>query len=75
MKAMRPKQRVTVSIIRLLGWAAAALIAVWLLSVTLRPGKATNELNLAPFSQKVLALQCVLEACRGQVAARRFFVC
>jgi glycopeptide antibiotics resistance protein len=47
-------QRITV-------WLAVALIVIWLLNMTLRPSSRPNGINLVPFSQKRLALICLLE--------------
>ena len=55
---------------RLLAWAVAGLIALWLLSLTLRPGTQLNGMNLVPFSHKFAAFQCLLFACRSQVERR-----
>ena len=47
--------------LRLAAWLAVALIVIWLLSMTLRPGSQPNGINLVPFSQKWPALICLLE--------------
>jgi glycopeptide antibiotics resistance protein len=72
MNATHQKRRSAVPIVRPLGWAAAAIIALWLLSMTLVPGAATNEINLIPFSQKIPALRCLLTVCNWQASAGRF---
>ena len=46
---------------RAAAWLAVVLIVVWLLSMTLRPGSQPNGINLVPFSQKRLALTCLVE--------------
>ena len=48
---------------RITAWLAVALIVIWLLSMTLRPGSQPNGINLVPFSQKWPALVCVLTRC------------
>jgi hypothetical protein len=59
--------------LRLTAWLAVALIVIWLLSMTLRPGSQLNGINLVLFSRKWPALICLLEpSCSEQSAAFRF---
>ena len=59
--------------LRRVAWLAAALVVLWLLSLTLRPGRHTNEMNLVPFSQKLPAVACVLTpGCDGAWPSARF---
>jgi glycopeptide antibiotics resistance protein len=60
-------------LLRLAAWLAVALIVIWLLSMTLRPGSQLNGINLVLFSQKWPALICMLEpSCSEQSAAFSF---
>jgi glycopeptide antibiotics resistance protein len=59
---------------RQVGWAAAALVAVWILSMTLTPGRAANEINLVPFSQKAAAITCLLANCSWHRRALAFLM-
>jgi glycopeptide antibiotics resistance protein len=47
---------------RVAAWLAVALIVIWLLNMTLRPGGQPNGINLVPFSQKRFALACLMES-------------
>jgi VanZ family protein len=49
--------------LRLLGWAGALLVALWILSMTLVERGQSASVNLAPFSRKLPALGCLLGGC------------
>jgi glycopeptide antibiotics resistance protein len=64
-----------VSLRRGLAWAAVLLVIAWLLSMTLRPGHAGHYLHVVPFSEKLVAFQCLLARCAwGDSAARFLFI-
>ncbi len=53
-----------------IAWLLVALIVAWLLGMTMRPGSATDQINLSPFSEKWPAVVCLIAGCAWQDAAR-----
>jgi glycopeptide antibiotics resistance protein len=51
-------------------WLVVALVVAWLLSMTLRPGSATDHINLVPFRAKWPALVCLAAGCSWYHEAR-----
>jgi len=49
--------------LRRLAWAAALLVAAWILSMTLVERSQPGSINLLPFSRKLPALKCLLGGC------------
>jgi glycopeptide antibiotics resistance protein len=68
----RPRSRF--SKLAVVAWLVVALVVAWLLSMTLRPGNATDHINLVPFREKWPAIVCLAAGCSWRREARSIVV-